>query len=176
MARTGQHLRRHPGWKILPTKIGNCSDTDCVHRFRCEDNNVDITHMQPHYYGVRQVEPCHQLGWSSQALFLSISTLGAMPKNNSSATRAILQNSAPRGSHSGDARKRGANLTTKPISRFRLLLYNYYIKLLLRQKRSSGICFHEYHRIPIEEKLTLIELSGLGKHDFRSTSGRRHLD
>ncbi len=31
--------------------------------FRLEDNNVDFTHAQPpHYYRMRQVEPCHQLG------------------------------------------------------------------------------------------------------------------
>ncbi len=33
-----------------------------VHRFWCEESNVDLTHMQPHYYRVRQVEPCHKLG------------------------------------------------------------------------------------------------------------------
>ncbi len=37
-------------------------------------------HVQPHYYRVRQVEPCRQKGWSSQALFLSILVLGTMPK------------------------------------------------------------------------------------------------
>ncbi len=35
--------------------------------------------MQPHFNRVRQVEPCHQLELSSQALFLSIYALGAMP-------------------------------------------------------------------------------------------------
>ncbi len=25
-------------------------------RFRCEDNNVELTHVQPHYYCVRQVK------------------------------------------------------------------------------------------------------------------------
>ncbi len=49
-------------------------------RFQCEDNNVAFTNVQPHYYRVRQVEPCHQVGWSSQALILSILALGAMPK------------------------------------------------------------------------------------------------
>ncbi len=39
-----------------------CSNTNCDRRFRCEDNNVDLTHVQPHYYRVWQVEPCHQLG------------------------------------------------------------------------------------------------------------------
>ncbi len=29
---------------------------------RCEDNNVDSAHVQPHYYRVRHVEPCHHLG------------------------------------------------------------------------------------------------------------------
>ncbi len=50
-------------------------------RFRCEDNNVAFMNVQPHYYRVRQVEPCHHLGWSSQALILSILALGAMPKH-----------------------------------------------------------------------------------------------
>ncbi len=49
-------------------------------RFRCEDNNVAFTNVQPHYYCVRQVEPCQHLGWSSQALILSILAIGAMPK------------------------------------------------------------------------------------------------
>ncbi len=71
MAGTGQHPWLHPGWKILPTRIGNCSNTNCDHRFRCGDNNVTITHAQPHYYCVRQVEPCHHVRWSSQALCLN---------------------------------------------------------------------------------------------------------
>ncbi len=49
-------------------------------RFQCEDNNVALTNVQPHYYRVRQVELCHHLGWSSQALILSTLALGAMPK------------------------------------------------------------------------------------------------
>ncbi len=32
------------------------------HRFRCEDYNVAFTHVQPHYYCVRQGEPYHVLG------------------------------------------------------------------------------------------------------------------
>ncbi len=39
-------------------------------------------HVQPHFYRLRQVEPCHQLGWSNQALTLSILALGAMPKQH----------------------------------------------------------------------------------------------
>ncbi len=50
------------------------------HRFQCEDNNVAFTNVQPLYFCVRQVEPCHNLGWSSQALILGILALGAMPK------------------------------------------------------------------------------------------------
>ncbi len=80
MACTGQHPWLHPGWKILPTRRGYCSNTYCDRRFRCEDNNVDLMSVQPHYYRVRQVEPCNHLGWSSQALILSILGLGAMPK------------------------------------------------------------------------------------------------
>ncbi len=62
VARTGQHPWLHSGWKILPTREGYCSNTNSAHRFRFEDNNVEFTHVQPHYYRVRQVEPCHQLG------------------------------------------------------------------------------------------------------------------
>ncbi len=62
VARTGKHPWLHPGWKIPPTRIGYCSNTNCAHRFRSEDNNVDFTQVQPHYYRVRQVEPCDKLG------------------------------------------------------------------------------------------------------------------
>ncbi len=75
MARTGQHPWLHPGWKTLPTRIGYCSNTNCDRRFRCEDDNVAFTHLRPHYYRVRQVEPCHQLDEVARR-----SSLGAMPK------------------------------------------------------------------------------------------------
>ncbi len=42
--------------------MGYCSNTNCARRFRSEDNNVDLMGAQPHYYRVRQVEPCHQSG------------------------------------------------------------------------------------------------------------------
>ncbi len=48
--------------KTQPTRIGYCSNTNNDRRFWCEDNNVALTDLQPHYYRVRQVEPCHQLG------------------------------------------------------------------------------------------------------------------
>ncbi len=48
--------------------------------FQYEDNNVAFMNVQPHYYRVRQVAPCHHLGRSSQALILSTLALGAMPK------------------------------------------------------------------------------------------------
>ncbi len=60
--------------------IGYCSNTNSARRFRCEDNNVAFTHVQPHYYRVRRVEPCHPLGWSSQAHILSMYAYGAIPK------------------------------------------------------------------------------------------------
>ncbi len=70
-----RHWRQHPRprrwWKIILKPIGYCSNTNCARRFRCEDNNVDFTHVQPHYYRMWQVESCHQLGWSSQVLFWS---------------------------------------------------------------------------------------------------------
>ncbi len=43
-------------------------------------HTVAFTNVQPHFYRVRQVEPCNLLGWSCQALILSILALGAMPK------------------------------------------------------------------------------------------------
>ncbi len=49
-------------------------------RVRCGGNNVAFTNVEPNYDRARQVEPCHRLGWSSQALILSILALGAMPK------------------------------------------------------------------------------------------------
>ncbi len=80
VARTGHHPWLRPGWKILPTRIGCCSNTNGDGRLRCESNNVAFTNVQPHYYRVRQVEPCHHLGLSSQALIMSILALGGMPK------------------------------------------------------------------------------------------------
>ncbi len=61
-AQTEQHPWLHPGWKILPTRIGYCLNTNCANLFRREDNNVTFTHVQPHYHRVRQVESCHHLG------------------------------------------------------------------------------------------------------------------
>ncbi len=37
-------------------------DSNYDRRFRCEDNNVAFTNVQPHYHRVRQVEPCYHLG------------------------------------------------------------------------------------------------------------------
>ncbi len=45
------------GWEILPTRIAYSSNR----HFQFEDNNVDFTHVQPHYNRVWQVEPCHKL-------------------------------------------------------------------------------------------------------------------
>ncbi len=47
---------------------------------------MSFTHVQPR---VRQVELCHQLGWSSQAFFLSIWALGAMPKQQQQTALAM---------------------------------------------------------------------------------------
>ncbi len=80
VVRTGQHPWLRSRWKTLSTKVGYCSNTNGGHRFRCDDISVAFTNMQPHFYRVRQVEPCHQLGWSSQALTLSILALSTMPK------------------------------------------------------------------------------------------------
>ncbi len=37
-------------------------NTNYVHRFRYEDNNVDLIRVQLYYYRVRQVDPCHRFG------------------------------------------------------------------------------------------------------------------
>ncbi len=76
--RTGQHPWPRPGWKILPTRIGYCSNTNGDRRFRCEDKNVAFTNVQPHHYRMRQVEPRYHSGWISQALIFSFLGLGAM--------------------------------------------------------------------------------------------------
>ncbi len=34
-------------------KVGYCSNTSWARRFCCEDNNVDLMRVQPHYYRVR---------------------------------------------------------------------------------------------------------------------------
>ncbi len=66
------------GFKTLSHAAIGRTYYDC--RFRCKDNNVAFTNVQPHNYRVRQVEPCRHVGWSSQALILSILALGAIPK------------------------------------------------------------------------------------------------
>ncbi len=38
---------------------------------------------------VWQVEPCHNLGWSSQALIVSILALGAMPKQQQQQQKVV---------------------------------------------------------------------------------------
>ncbi len=62
VAPIAQHPWLRPGWKILPTRIGYCSNTNGDHRFRYGGNNVDLMRVQPRDYRVWQVEPCHQLG------------------------------------------------------------------------------------------------------------------
>lgn len=50
-------------------------------RFRCEDNDVRVKHVGPHYYFMRQLEACHQLGQvamrSSSAIELSTAPTSA---------------------------------------------------------------------------------------------------
>ncbi len=61
MTRTGQHPWLHTGWKGLPIKADYCLNTSYFRRFQSEANNIDLMHLQPHYYHARQMEPCHQL-------------------------------------------------------------------------------------------------------------------
>ncbi len=75
MAQIVQRPWLRPGWRILPTKISYCLNANYARRFWCEDKTVNLTYVQPHYYRVRQVEPCDQLGWSRQVVFLSNWTL-----------------------------------------------------------------------------------------------------
>ncbi len=37
---TGQHPWLRPGWKILPIRMGYCSNTKWARRFQCEDKNL----------------------------------------------------------------------------------------------------------------------------------------
>ncbi len=41
MAWTGQH----PGWKILPVRMGYYSDTNWARRFWCEGHNTSLMHV-----------------------------------------------------------------------------------------------------------------------------------
>ncbi len=67
--------RLRPGWKILPTRIGYCSNTSYFRPFRPEDNKVDFKHVQPHYCRVRQVEPCCRFGEVAWCSFWAIELL-----------------------------------------------------------------------------------------------------
>ncbi len=82
MAQTGQQPWLYPGWKILPTRLGYCSNTNCARHFRYEDNNVAFMPVQPHHYRVRQVEPCHQLGEVARRSSLAFTLLALCPNNN----------------------------------------------------------------------------------------------
>ncbi len=59
MAQTGQNPWLRSGWKIQPTRIGYCSNTNWTRRFRCVDSNDSFMHVQFHYCRVLRVEPCH---------------------------------------------------------------------------------------------------------------------
>ncbi len=61
----GEVARRF-SWAVELLALCLNTSTSWNHAFQCEDSNADVVHVQPHYYRVRQVEPCHQLGWSSQ--------------------------------------------------------------------------------------------------------------
>ncbi len=65
-----------PGRKGISTRIGYGSNNKLAHRFRCEDTSVNFMDVQPYYM-------CHQVDWSSHALFLSNWALGAMCNNDS---------------------------------------------------------------------------------------------
>ncbi len=52
---TRARTRLHLGWKILPTRIGFCSYTNCARRIRCVDSNFDFMHVQAHFYRMQQV-------------------------------------------------------------------------------------------------------------------------
>ncbi len=97
MARTGQHPWLRAGLKISPTRKGYCSNTNGERRYRCEDNNVAFTNVQPYYYRVRQVEPCRHLGLSSQALILSILAHCAIPKQQQKQILLLLLTTCLRG-------------------------------------------------------------------------------
>ncbi len=58
---TWQHPWLRPGWKILPIRLGSCSCTNCVCRFRCGNKDSDLTRRQPHFHHVRLLRPCRHL-------------------------------------------------------------------------------------------------------------------
>ncbi len=53
--RIGLHPWLQPGWKILLTRKGYCSNTNYVRRLRCEDNNVDLMRVQPHGFAYGEI-------------------------------------------------------------------------------------------------------------------------
>ncbi len=68
----GVSLGREPGnihGFILPTRIGYCSITNCAHRFRHEESDVDLACVQPHYYRTCQAEPYFRLGEAAERPF-----------------------------------------------------------------------------------------------------------
>ncbi len=78
-------LRINPGLFLinlfsLPSMAQLLDQVSAARYFRCEENKVAFTPVQTRFFRVRQVEPCHKLGWGSQALFLSNLAPGAMLK------------------------------------------------------------------------------------------------
>ncbi len=71
--------------KILPIRMGCCSNTNCSNRFRCDGNTNGL--MLPHYYRVRQRDSCHRFGEvarrSSWAIKLSALCLYSNINNSS---------------------------------------------------------------------------------------------
>ncbi len=42
--------------------MDNVLSNKCAHRLWCADNSVKFMHVEPNFYHVRLVEPCHRLG------------------------------------------------------------------------------------------------------------------
>ncbi len=83
----------HPGWKILPTRMGFCSNTNGDRRFQFEDSNAAIVHVQPHYhYCVR-----HQLGEVARHCLEVFERLSLWLNNKNRSCRKSI----PKGSQTG---------------------------------------------------------------------------
>ncbi len=75
---------------IISSMMGLCSNINWVRIFQCRNNNAGLIHVKLHYYRVGWVEPCHQLGWSSQALVLCTRALpSALPRQQQTVKHQI---------------------------------------------------------------------------------------
>ncbi len=114
-----RNFRLRPGWKILPIRMGYCSNTN---RFRSEDNNV-VMHMKLHYYRMQQVEPCHLLVEITRRYSWAIYLLALWQNNNSKDNENYLER-VKRASPMGKHMFHGWLVQTKGAPAFQTLLFS----------------------------------------------------